>query len=285
MRYICAALAIVISSAATAAAQVAPLPTVRSINSLAQLMPPQAGSRVSVDAVLARMMTFDRDRDGKVTTSELSERMEGLVARGDRTGDGALDESEIRFLATEQQFVARLPQGGGYGFADAAGLSSRNHIENSIDDLRLAPSTSQEAKRIAMAFVDDFEAASVTNLRQALAPVVTAQQLTQLEASLTRFHGVTTVVTTTVRVRQPLQSEEMRAVAAAADAFRSERQLDEARLSELATRLSDLLTVEESDNLRAALARRPLVKGPGSSLARVLPTVRDVQFTAQPTAP
>ena len=53
-------------------------------------------------------------------------------------------------------------------------------------------------------------------------------------------------------------------MAAAADAFRSERQLPhDARLSELATRLSDLLTLEESDNLRAALARRPLVEGPG----------------------
>ena len=195
MRYICAALAIVISSAATAAAQVAPLPTVRMINSLTQLMPQQPGSRVSVDDVLARMLTFDRDRDGKVATGELSERMQGLVARGDRSGDGALDESELRILATEQQFAVRLPQGGGYGFADTAGQSSRNHIENSIDDLRLAPNTSQEAKRIAMAFVDEFEAASVTNLRQALAPVITAQQLTLLEASLTRFPGVTTVVT------------------------------------------------------------------------------------------
>ena len=298
MRHGFAALLMLMSSVSAASAQGV------SIEIPSGFLPPGASAaRLSVDDVLARMMTFDRDRDGRVATSELSERMQGLVARGDRSRDGALDESEIRMLATAQQFAVRSLQSSGYGFADSVGLSSRNHIENSIDDLRLAPSARQEAKRIAMAFVDEFEAAAVTNLRQALAPVITEQQLAQLEASLTRFHGVTTVVMQTVPnetrssapvasassldvsrllVRQQLPSEQMRAVAAAADAFRSERQLDDARRSELVARLCDVLTSEESENLRAALTRRPLAKGPGSSLARVLPTVRDVQFTAPP---
>src|SRR5688572_12818856 len=112
MRYIGAALAIVIASAAAAAAQEI-LPTVRMINSGNQLILQQAlQARLSADDVLARVMSFDRDRDGKVATGELSERMQNLVGRGDRSGDGALDESEIRLLATSQQFAARALSGG-----------------------------------------------------------------------------------------------------------------------------------------------------------------------------
>ena len=298
MRYVCTALFVLtLSAAASAQGVVTPFtPTpLQTLNALRVLQPPSAEARLSVDAVLARMMTFDRDRDGKVATGELSERMHGLVARGDKSGDGALDESEVRMLATEHQFTARLPQGGGYGFADSVGLSSRNHIENSIDDLRLAPGVRQEAKRIAIAFVDEFESAAVTNLREALAPVLTAQQLAQLEASLSRFHGVTVVMpsgaietrssaptaaaVTTLLLRQRLQADPMKAVAVAADTFRAERQLDDARRSELVSRLSGLLTEEEGDNLLAALARRPLEKSPGSSLARALP-LREVHVAA-----
>lgn len=239
-------------------------------------------ARLSADDVLARMMTFDRDRDGRVATAELSERMQDLVARGDRSGDGALDESEIRMLATARQFAATSLQGGGYGLGDTT-LSSRSHIENSIDDLRLAPNLRAEAKRIALAFVDEVEAAASANLRQALAPIITEQQLAQLEASLSPARGRVVLMTTglkgaaakarvasaqaaatTARARQRLSPEEMKAVAAAADAFRAAQQFDEARRIQLVARLSSLLTPEEGDNLIAALARRPLIKRSGT---------------------
>ena len=302
MRYICAALLVLVSSVSSASAQGAsttfePEP----VRQLALTLQALAGaeSRLSADHVLARMMTFDSDRDGRVTVSELSERMQGLVARGDKSGDGALDESEIRLLATAKQFAVRSLQGG-YGFGDTTGLSSRNHIENSIDDLRLAPDTSREAKRIAVAFVEEFQAAAAANLRKALAPVIPAQQLAQLEASLTRANGVRTVVLTSANgtrsvavansatavsmspVREPLSSEQLGAVTAAADAFRAGQQLDDARRSELVMRLGGLLTDEQGEDLLAALARRPLVKGSGSSLAQLMPAGRTLQLTAQP---
>jgi hypothetical protein len=311
MRYIGAALAIVIASAAAAAAQET-LPTVRIINSVNQLMPPQAlQARLSADDVLARVMSFDRDRDGKVVTGELSERMQNLVGRGDRSGDGALDESEIRLLATSQQFAVRALSGG-YGFGDISGLSSRNHIENSIDDLRLAPDASREAKRIAAAFVEEFEGAAAANLRYALAPVLPEQQLAQLEASLNRSKGIalqmpvivritsssasgaasqpvsvtTAAAVTTTAARQKLTADQLKAVAVAADTFRAEQQFDDARRFELVARLGDVLTEEEGENLRAALTRRPLVKGPGSSLTQMqmLETLRAAQQQIAPPA-
>jgi hypothetical protein len=239
------------------------------------------------------MMTFDRDRDGKVATVELSERMQDLVARGDKSGDGALDESEIRQLATAKQFSVR--SFGGYGFGDTSGLSSRNHIENSIDDLRLAPDTTSEAKRLALAFFDEFQTAAAANLRRALAPVIPEHLLAELEAALTRLNGVPTLVAQTsangtrvisvapLRITQEsLSSAQLGAVRDAADAFRAGQQFDDARRSQLVARLSGLLTAEESENLGAALARRPLVKGSGASLAQLMPAAKTLQFTAQP---
>jgi len=288
MRYGFAALFVLMLSATASAQEVSTRLTTTSLEALndhLQAVQQQgAQARLSADDVLARLMTFDRDRDGRVATGELSERMQGLVVRGDRSGDGALDEPEIRLLATAQQFSVRSLQGGGYGFGDTT-FSSRTHIENSIDDLRLAPNARAEAKRIALAFVDEFEAAASANLRKALAPVITERQLVQLEASLKRA-GIPVVMTTTrpnaaapipaaptsaaaktvVRERL-LQAEQLKVVAAAADAFRAEQQFDETHRIQLVARLSSVLTAEESDNLNAALARRPLIKKSGTVAA------------------
>jgi hypothetical protein len=299
MRYGFAALLMLVSAVSAASAQVplepavgGVLPTTRSIKSVKEVVPQ---SQMNADHVLARLMTFDSDRDGRVAVGELAERMQGLVARGDRSGDGALDESEIRLLATAKQFQVR--SFGGYGFGDTTGLSSRTHIENSIDDLRLAPNARQEAKRIALAFVDEFQTAAAANLRTALAPVIPGELLAQLEAALTRQNGVTTLVMQTsangTRVlsvaRAPvtqelLSSDQLGAVRVAADAFRAEQQFDDARRSQLVARLAGLLTEEECENLSAALARRPLVKGPGSALVQTIPAgMNEFQFRVNQT--
>ena len=47
------------------------------------------------------------------------------------------------------------------------------------------------------------------------------------------------------------------------ETFKAEQQLDDARRSALVAQLSDILNQEDCDDLRAALARRPLVKGGG----------------------
>jgi hypothetical protein len=45
-----------------------------------------------------RLMYFDGNADHRISRDELPERMQGLVARGDRNADAALDSSEIRAL-------------------------------------------------------------------------------------------------------------------------------------------------------------------------------------------
>ena len=296
MRYGCAALLMLMSSAATASAQVqvevaAPAPTVDAraqVQLLAQnlealALAKKSEARVSPDEVVARLLSFDSNRDGKVTVDELSERMQGLVARGDRGADGALDASEIRSLAQAPQQVRIQGLGGGYSFGDTGSLSTRTHIENTIDDLRLAPQANQEARRIAAAFADDLERTAHANLRTAVAPLVTEAQLTEFESNLKRTGARTIRFTTnnggtatqmqTLTIaadptgllrRYGLTSEQMKIAAAAAETFKAEQQLDDARRSALVARLSGILTEEESDNFRAALARRPLVKGLGA---------------------
>ncbi len=296
MRYGFAALLMLVSAVSTASAQISfepaiDLPTVRNIRSLSEITPQ---NQMSADHVLARLMTFDSDRDGRVAVRELSERMQGLVARGDTSGDGALDESEIRLLATAKQFQVR--SFGGYGFGDTTGLSSRNHIENSIDDLRLAPNARQEAKRIALAFFDEFQTAAAANLRQALAPVIPEHLLAELEAAHTRLNGVPLVAQASANgtrvisvapmriTQESLSPAQLGAVREAADAFRAEQQFDDARRLQLMARLSGLLTGDESDNLAAALARRPLVKGPGSALVKAIPAgMNEFQFRVEQT--
>jgi hypothetical protein len=135
-------------------------------------------------------MTFDSNGDGKVATAELSERMQVIVPRGDTSGDGALDDSELRALtARRMEFVSLALQNrqsfGGYGFGDSVGLlSTRSHIQNTIDDLRLTPEANAEARRIASTFVDQLEDTARLKLRGALAPMLTEQQFVELERIL-----------------------------------------------------------------------------------------------------
>src|SRR5262249_7298877 len=75
----------------------------------------KGGRGLSVDQIVERLMSFDKDNDGKLTKDELPERMQGLIARGDTNKDGALDKEEIRKLAstlTRDDFVGNF---GGFG--------------------------------------------------------------------------------------------------------------------------------------------------------------------------
>lgn len=198
MRYVFAVLLMLMSSAAMASAQV--------VSSFLSTGKQQA--RVSADDIIARLMQFDRNHDFKLAMDELPERMQTLVVRGDKSDDLMLDASEIRRMTQvgpEMPVLFPSPQVGGYGFGDTGTLSSRTHIENTIEDLRLEPAANVAAKRIGAAFADELEALDLGKLP-------------------------------------------------------GDSRLGEARQAVLADRLSSVLTDEENQNFRAALARRPLVK-------------------------
>jgi cytochrome c peroxidase len=62
-------------------------------------LPPAPRAR-SHHAVIERLVSFDRNADQRISRDELPERMQDLVARGDRNADAALGSDEIRDLVT-----------------------------------------------------------------------------------------------------------------------------------------------------------------------------------------
>jgi hypothetical protein len=59
---------------------------------------PFANSARSPAAVIERLRSFDVNADNRISADELPERMQSLVARGDKNADAALDLDEIRTL-------------------------------------------------------------------------------------------------------------------------------------------------------------------------------------------
>jgi hypothetical protein len=103
------------------------------------------GGRLGVDAIVERILSFDKDQDGKVTKDELPERMQNLIERGDTNKDGALDKDEIRKLAAElaREELARGGRGrggrGGPGARGGPGIGFPPRvIERAVDDLKLS---------------------------------------------------------------------------------------------------------------------------------------------------
>ena len=97
-----------------AAAAQAPV-VLRSAVLITEMPPlPLAPRAKSPHAVIERLMSFDGNADHRISRDELPERMQGLVARGDKNADAALDADEIRALviaaASERVRVAFRPQ-------------------------------------------------------------------------------------------------------------------------------------------------------------------------------
>jgi len=245
--------------------------------------------KVTADDVVARLMVFDRNHDGKVALDELSERMQPLVVRGDRSGDKALDAAEIRALiAAPLPEVAAVPVNvgsGRYSFADTVGQTSRMRIDNSIEDLRLAFETTQKAKEIGEAFVDAMDETAEAHLRATIIGLLTPDQRAQFEADRGRLENGETIIvagdTSPIRfmVTRPsdlnllkkyaLTPEQTKMATAAGETFKAEQQLDEKRQSALVVEMSSVMTPEECDGFGAALARRPLAKSTSTAFFEV----------------
>jgi hypothetical protein len=88
-----------------------------------------AGPGRSPADVIERLASFDVDTDRRISREELPERMQGLVTRGDRNADGALDVDEIRALLTAVSGPTRVS----FRSQSAEGLPGV------IRDLKLAP--------------------------------------------------------------------------------------------------------------------------------------------------
>jgi hypothetical protein len=247
------------------------------VNSAATVAAPLGG-----DDVVARMMSFDRNHDGRIEAGELPDRMQNLFVRGDTGRDGALDGAEIYALATAPTVALATAGGrrggGGYTFGDQVGLSSRAHIDGALDDLMLSSPVKEKAQAIAKTFVDDLEATAAADLLKEMESLLGAEQLTAFKATLERqnvrrvvlppqlkdFTGNVQVVfglDLALRVRQfNLPAAQNREALAAIERFKAKLRPGDAERTTLLAQMKGVLTDEERDNFRAALERRPLVK-------------------------
>jgi hypothetical protein len=240
------------------------------------------------DDVVARLMSFDRNNDGKIEKAELAERMYTVMDRGDANRDGCLDRSEILTLANAKP-AAPVVRGFGHGnyvVGPAAEVSSRHHLEGALADLRLETARKATALGIVTTFSQALEAEAQAELLDALKESLNPEQLTTFTKALEqeRRMGAQTVVmrtsadtdqqTKTVRFVSVAMSE--RSVAsfrlapeangramAAVKHYRSRLRPNEADRVELGRQLASVLTTEESEDFLAAIARQPVTGASG----------------------
>ena len=67
------------------------------------------------DEMVATFMAFDKNKDGKLTKSEVPERMQGMFARADADHDGTLTAEEIKAAAAAQPQPTTARAGGPEG--------------------------------------------------------------------------------------------------------------------------------------------------------------------------
>jgi hypothetical protein len=252
--------------------------------------------------VAARVMTFDRNGDGRVATAELPERMQNVVVRADTSGDGALDREEVLALsgAPASRQGLQVPFGG-YSFGDEVSTSSRTHIEDAVADLRLQGVARERALAVAQSFAESLDASAKAELFAEVGAVVSESQLKTFQAAVARQFGHAGFVVS-VRTSSPdpstrvvgggsvrivraesliegfaLPPDDTKRAQAALERFRARLRTTEADRAELLDRMRGLLDDEQRDNLRAALERRPLVKTGGPVSAAVLQRLKFIE--------
>jgi hypothetical protein len=157
---------------------------------------------LSVDDIVERIMSFDKNGDGKVTRDELPERMHFLIEMGDTNKDGALDRDEIRKLAIK---LATNPRGvgpGGFGVRTDARFGpgpgpGPGGVEAVVDDLKLSGKKKDQALAAARAHEENVRKLmeqSRADLLRKMKEILSAEEFEDFKAALDRPRGGTVIV-------------------------------------------------------------------------------------------
>jgi hypothetical protein len=163
------------------------------------------GGAVTSEQIIERLMTFDKNNDGKIVADELPERMQHLVALGDTNKDAALDRDEIRKLATTLEAFAGLTAPGGPGGA-AKGFGGFKGDGPKGFGLKGAPKSVAEAQRA----LDDLNVTGPTRDKADLVLQAQSDKLKKID-ELSRAELV-------VKMKEILKDDDYRAFKAALDA-------------------------------------------------------------------
>jgi Spy/CpxP family protein refolding chaperone len=169
------------------------------------------GRGVTADQMVERLMSFDKNGDGKITKDELPERMQFLIELGDTNKDGALDKEEIKKLAArfEREGLptgfggpgapgGRGPGGRGSGFPGGPGgdgfrgPGGTRFAERALDGLNLTGQKKEKAEAVIKTHEENVRKLldlAKSDLLQKMKGVLSEQELKNFEAALERPAG------------------------------------------------------------------------------------------------
>ena len=148
---------------------------------------PRPAGGLGVDDVVARLMAFDKNKDGKITRDELPERMQFLIDLGDTNKDGALDRDEIKKLAASRATFRRRV---GPDFAPLG-------IERIVDDLRLSGNKKDRAMAAVKAHeekVSKLTEQARAELLRNMKEILSEDEWKDFKAALDRPSGSTVIL-------------------------------------------------------------------------------------------
>jgi hypothetical protein len=160
---------------------------------------------ISVDDIVEWIMSFDKNKDGKVTKDELPERMHHLIELGDTNKDGALDKDEVRQLATRLAAnpgrfgggpvrVGVGPGPGARGGIDFDFRSGPDAVEAVVDDLKLSGKKKEQAMAVVKVHQENLRRLTKqarAELLQKMKEVLSEEEFNDFKAALDRPRGVT----------------------------------------------------------------------------------------------
>jgi len=117
----------------------------------------------TADELLALLMSFDKNKDGKLSKAEVPERQQGLFERGDVDKNGVLDAAELRKVTADQAAAPPAPPRaprGGFGAIDLASiaLDADHNSEISAEEIANAATTLKTLDKNADGFITEDEA-------------------------------------------------------------------------------------------------------------------------------
>ena len=117
----------------------------------------------TADELLALLMSFDKNKDGKLSQAEVPERQRGLFERGDVDKNGVLDAAELRKVTADQAAAPPAPPRaprGGFGAIDLASiaLDADHNSEISAEEIANAATTLKTLDKNADGFITEDEA-------------------------------------------------------------------------------------------------------------------------------
>ena len=243
----------------------APAPPVGPFVRAPRPTPPLAPFRGGdVEPVIARVMWFDANGDGRVARVELPDRMQDIVTRGDRNGDGALDREEIRAIASSSVVV-----GEGKGMPPPmreVRVTERPlpdlGLSGLIDDLKLPPNRRAPAlAAVAQAQADTTKAltALLETLRDEVRALVTGEQFAAFDKAIQDHIPIPSLDLDDMRRVLGLTGDALAGVKGACDRFLERTRVLATDRSGTLRRLAPILTAEELADFAASLERHSTI--------------------------